>query len=296
LQKNIGDKKPMKKRTCIMFIIVAICATTSFISYIHLQKKAYINNFQKLNEFIRNPINIWYFDSYFTSIGEYPNNIIDFISELINAGVPQEFIDYTFCDPFSCDSNYWHYLPLYNKRLGSVEGFILLSAGIDGKIDNVFRDTLYVDDNISLKLYSGSDRCYDIFKKWFGKKDLLIFQRNGRELLKEYGGFPSASTIRTLNRVLEYAKDVKERRVFTSFHLMYKGKVMLKDSSSIYFYHDDVWIRNQAYDTFDFRHLNVGDSVMLTGGLTGWENDSTINIKNCIPVDESKIVFDLNEE
>ena len=231
----------------------------------------------------------------------FPENINEIISIFKEEGIPEDGINEVFVDPFNRNQGYFYYIPLYNRKNQNREGYLLLSAGIDGKINNVFNDSIYIDEKITMNLYS-SDSCFHIFQKWFGKKDLLIYMVNGREMLIKNAGYPYASAIKTLDEITEMAKNVRKRSYFVmgeemvSFHLMYKGKIMYKDSSSIFFYHNDVWIRNQAYDTFDYKHLNVGDSVMLTGGLTGWENDSIINIKNCITVDEAEIVFDLNEK
>ena len=175
-----------KNRYISIGLIVIICIIAiGFISYTSKQKKIYKNGAYRINEYLSNPINNEYYNSYFTQYGGYPKNLSEMISAYKESGAPEEFIHYVFGDPFSCDSSYLCYIPLYNKKKTIVEGYILLSSGIDGKINNHFKDTLCVDENIPLKLYNESDTCFRMIKRWFGQCDILIHKVNGRKMLKE---------------------------------------------------------------------------------------------------------------
>ena len=59
-------------------------------------------------------------------------------------------------DPFAEDNSIYYYQSIYNRINGLREGFVLLSRGIDGKIDNFFSksDTLFYSEINHLKLYS----------------------------------------------------------------------------------------------------------------------------------------------
>jgi hypothetical protein len=83
------------------------------------------------------------------------------------------------------------YYPLYNKNFKK-DAFIIVSGGIDGKIDNFFypQDTVFKDDFFNrfdfynfteeklLQNYFEADTVYNkfnLFKYFFGKKDYLIY-------------------------------------------------------------------------------------------------------------------------
>lgn len=58
------------------------------------------------------------------------------------------------------------YLPVYNRRNGLRESFILLSAGIDGRIDNHPADTLYTDDWwTKLRIYNLDEVMASVFSQ-----------------------------------------------------------------------------------------------------------------------------------
>jgi len=232
------------------------------------------------------------FDLLFFHTKNYPESMDEMISLYVENGITEDAITEIFVDPFHRNQDYFYYIPLYHRKNGNREGYLLLSAGIDRKINNMFNDSIYIDEDVQLKLYSASDTSFNIFQKWFGKKDLLIFQRNGREFIKNarYKG------IRTLDEITEVATNVRKRPYFVMgedmvfSHTMFEGKILNKDATSVYFKNGITWFKIQLYDPIDYTRLNVGDDVIFTGLMTGWENDSTINIKNCIPVDESEII------
>lgn len=273
----------MKKH---FIFIMATFAILFLILYVSVQNKAFNINKYKINEYIHNPINAEYFNSYFVQNGQYPNSIFDLISKFKDSGAPQEAVNEIFCDPFSSANNYWHYLPLYNKQMGTAEGFILLSAGIDGEIDNRFKDSLYVDGNISLKLYSSADTGFNILDKWFGQKDILIMKRNGKDMLKESAGYnPPNINIQPWDRIKTIAMDVKGRpHLRVAFHFLYKDKIILKNDTCIFFHVEDLWIKNVAYDPNDFISFQINDSILLAGILTGRVNDSTIEVIRSVPL------------
>jgi hypothetical protein len=94
-------------------------------------------------------------------------------------------LERTNLDPFSKKRKLYRYMPIYNKNNKFREGYIIVSAGIDGKINNNLQDTLYFEDVNILKFYNSVVQCntfpfvdysvkFNLFNYFFGKRDLLI--------------------------------------------------------------------------------------------------------------------------
>ena len=107
---------------------------------------------------------------YFYEHGWYPDSLqqIDSIFKNKNLNANLENIRETryrfFVDPFS--GEFYHYLPVLNTKYGKPDGYYLLSAGIDGKIDNA------TFDSVKLKLYDSLS--FNYFNCYLGKKDVLV--------------------------------------------------------------------------------------------------------------------------
>ncbi len=99
---------------------------------------------------------------------------------------------YKFTDPFSKHSKNLLYIPLYNKNNNLYEGYMLLSAGIDGKINATVEDTVFMDDIKRFKLYNPNQikwnetqdiyefaDDFSLYNYFCGKKDLLIGYKDG---------------------------------------------------------------------------------------------------------------------
>jgi hypothetical protein len=81
-----------------------------------------------------------------------------------------------FVDPFS--GKFYHYIPAINEKYGKPEGYYLLSAGIDSKINNKEnKGTLKLHDSVS----------FSYFDYYFGKKDLLVDQRSIEDWISSDG-------------------------------------------------------------------------------------------------------------
>lgn len=278
------------KRTKILIISILVCAILVSTVIYSIEKKKFINKNVLLEAQFGSQILSEMCDQVFYRTQNFPKSMDEIISIFREDGIDEVGINQAFIDPFNRDHDYYTYAPLYNRKNRTREGYMLFSAGIDGKVNNRLRDTVFIDEDIPLKIYSVSDTSFNIFRKWFGKKDLLIFRKIGREMLIKYAGYP-ISPVKNAAEVIELGLKVKKRRDFVmnkylvTFHILYKGKIICKDSASVYFQFDDLWIYNRAYDPHDYLKYNVGDSIKLTGTLNGWMNDKLINITNCIPVD-----------
>jgi len=127
---------------------------------------------------------------YFKDDGRFPNSLMEIYlaSKGSSSSIDAWFIEqHYYIDVFSKNGKWIGYYPIYNSDDSEIISYILLSAGIDGKLDNVLApsDKLHLSDwKEKLKLYNPDefDKCErDIEERPFsareersGKKDLLI--------------------------------------------------------------------------------------------------------------------------
>ena len=162
-----------------LFILVVILFLNFLLFY--QSKQDYLGKLEKLN----NNISVFNFytmiyDDYFEVNFSFPKNIneVEKFKNKINNPL------YNFSDPFSKQQKDLLYIPVYNKNNKLVEGYMLLSAGIDGKINTIVKDSVFFDDINTFSLYNTfQDSIGDIFEfnddfnlynYFFGEKDLLI--------------------------------------------------------------------------------------------------------------------------
>lgn len=124
-------------------------------------------------------INIYFFEH-----GWYPDSLqqIDSIFKHKSLNANLENVNETryrfFVDPFS--GKFYHYLPTLNTRYRKPDGYYLLSAGIDGNIDNA------EFDSIKLKLYNSLSFSY--FDFYLGKKDVLVKKESIKDWVERQHG------------------------------------------------------------------------------------------------------------
>ena len=181
----------MKKKYIVSFFLVLLFCLILY-DYFHTKK-----NFYKKMEgisleidkgiFLRSLLTEYYFE-----YGQFPGSIADLDSLYFSSGSENE--NYTIArhnyliDPFSKSNDYFFYKPIYDKNTKLREGYIILSRGPDGKINNSFKDTLFLDDSIHVKDYLGSKHKnikFNYLNKYFGKKDFYLnpYYATGKELL-----------------------------------------------------------------------------------------------------------------
>ena len=93
------------------------------------------------------------YNRYFHKNFRYPENtasIMKFIKKDTNFA---KLFVYLLKDPFSKTGANLLYYPLYSKKSNNPEGMVLISAGIDGKLNTKLKDTLFIDDIKKLKFY-----------------------------------------------------------------------------------------------------------------------------------------------
>jgi hypothetical protein len=139
-----------------------------------IEKEVFDMSVFKLPQFIEEKLSFFYSNN-----GCFPNNIelsnfhnISYLSkEELNTLQKK-----TIIDPYSKNSHNLYYIKIEEKT-GICCGYILLSAGIDGKIDNKIKVMECEDfSNNSLLLYDSEE--YNLFDYFIGKKDLVYSYEN----------------------------------------------------------------------------------------------------------------------
>jgi hypothetical protein len=263
----------MKKIYFVCFLIISILIILS----IKLSKQKYNESYLDLKEKLKSDVYYNVFDYQFLRYGEYPESTEKVINSFIEEGFQNEIL-YYFGDPFGKKDNYIEYIPLYNRKTIKREGYILLSAGIDGRINNVFKDSIFLDEDIQLRLYDKSDTTFFITKRWFGNKDWLISKVDGRQLLRDQA-MPT--------EIQSLAKQARSLIINDTWMILTIKDRIVKLDTVVYFCYQDVWIKNYPLEYDLIRPYQIGDSISIAGVFRGWENDSTIKMINCIPVGDN---------
>ncbi|HRJ28232.1 MAG TPA: hypothetical protein PLV21_10440 [Cyclobacteriaceae bacterium] len=119
-------------------------------------------------------------NNYFFEHGWFPDSLKQ-VDTIFNREVLIKDLDdvketrYWFLiDPFS--GKFYHYIPVMNEKYKKPEGYYLISAGIDSKVDNnITRGTLKLYDSVS----------FNYWDAYFGKKDLLVKEGLIRDWIRE---------------------------------------------------------------------------------------------------------------
>jgi len=310
-------------RKCFFISAAGIILCVILYFYYKTIKGDYIENFLKVDERWR-------------ALGYYNMPYDDYVL-YYNLELPQTFeeIREKLMDNFSC-SNYdnyvnhhmkdflskeyqrfIYYIPLYNPENFKIEGYILLSAGIDGKINNRYswRDTLFINDfqeindfcindiKNRLKLYDtnklsgklGSDKkngrkiYFNIFNYFFGKKDIFISYRN---IIDEYKRYVRCTY--SMSQLIEEFEVLIDRwgEQFKNIGMLkicsYKGimdvDTIIDNNRYIFFRHDDYLIRNRLYDC---REIKLSDTLIFVGTRSNVDlENKIIDFVNCIQIEE----------
>lgn len=179
-------KNNLLKFTLILALLSIIIAMLFFM--LNTGKNKYGENVETLKEQYWGGDHIIPFDVYFDKYYEAPINLNELHYILQEYPIiPND----TYTDPFSSKGNKLLYIPIYNPVNLKRESILLISAGVDGKINNRYQesDTIFtymVDD--MLKLYNNPNDIeiprYNLFKRLFGKKDYAIMYLNLTERYK----------------------------------------------------------------------------------------------------------------
>lgn len=194
-------------------------------------------------------------------------------------------------DPFSRQHKDLLYVPVYSKANKLCEGFLLISAGIDGKIDNQIEDSVYFETVKDLRFYntlkvatSLSYRRYNVGYKLkdylFGNKDLLVEYANGIDIyLNNFtqGEYTPAMLMKSLN--LTKAKRYKR------FQCIVNGIVKQVEGSTAILADNTCKVTCDLYKGCPIK-IKVGDSVKIMGEFKDKFDlkTNTVFLDNCIVV------------
>lgn len=149
---------------------------------------------QNVSENVKELLNNYLLDHF-----EYPPDIETILLPADDGGPHHMY----WKDPFSKDSSLYSYIPIYERTNKKRMSFIILSAGVDGKIDLLSdgEDSLYHDEfEQKLQLYNpGSlkwrnkhDKVdvkvgFSMIDQLGGKKDLIVAYGDARKYFKKHG-------------------------------------------------------------------------------------------------------------
>ncbi|MDL2254772.1 hypothetical protein LJB78_00630 [Bacteroidales bacterium OttesenSCG-928-J16] len=134
----------MKKKVIIIGgCILSLCICIRL--FYHKANQDYCKKFHRIED-----INYLRYEDLYCSQNVFNiiNSVEDLFAMMLQEDADSIGIRYFFCqDPMSSKDELLLFIPLYN-RMQKRESFLLLSAGIDGKQNNILKetDTLYIDD------------------------------------------------------------------------------------------------------------------------------------------------------
>jgi hypothetical protein len=205
----------MKKKYYILLTISLIVILVVSFLYRDISEN-YCNRFKNLET---NRISLTYqspFVNYFRYNFKCPENEKE-ILKLLKEKDKEAFRQIHLKDPLSRKQNSnIKYIPLYNSDNLNSEGFLILSAGIDGKINFTSNeDSIYIknfENELPLynskNFYQSSDKIrrkpcpdFDILNYFFGKKDYLIGYINCIEIYKQQANLDPLSSNELMQKI-----------------------------------------------------------------------------------------------
>jgi len=279
-------QKKDKSRYFVLLLFVAILIAANFLIKFSVKKK--LKTMYSWEYEIAYPVKM-YFNHYF----ECPKSYKDISSMTENDVEYQEYVSRMFVDYLSRKTNgKLKYIPLYNKNNLKREGFILVSAGFDGKMNNSINEnnTVYTHnykDNLSV--YNPTDSILwneyspNLFNYFFGKKDLIFYAENSIETFKQQGIIKEVIANEEIIRSIKNESFRKKTRVWhfavDSIHLE-----NTYDNDSLDFEIDGYLLRLKMY--VDQKINNNWDDMSFVGNIEFF-NDSLRNVifNNCIVID-----------
>lgn len=263
----------MKK--ILSIIGTVLLAFVALLFYDYRSKKEKFDKLKKEYEFsVSFQQTIFLINNYFFEHGWFPDSLQQ-VDTIFNREILIKNLDdyretrYWFLiDPFS--GKFYHYIPVINEKYKKPEGYYLLSAGIDSKIDNkVLRS--------SLKLYDSASFNYLDF--YFGKKDLLVREGSIKNWISE--PFGMEITLRWFLKQYDPSGKRMPRNV------RFTGKVESVDGRAFLLKDTQSNLKATCYLAIDSDdQLVSGDTIQVNGiyKKTTFEPDTVFTFLNCIVI------------
>ena len=266
------DLLKYKKLTIGFFIF--LISVFLYMLLFYTGKQGYLKKLEKLNHCV-STFNCYttVYDDYFTENFCYPENM----DEIENFRDKVKDPLYHFDDPFSKHNGNLLYIPLYNKNNKLPEGYVLLSAGIDGEINTMVEDTVFLDD--SGNIYEFADN-FNLYNYFFGKKDLLIEFKDGVESF--ISNAVKMGIYSPADFYIKYSSLLKSNRVSLSCAI--KGKLLENKEKYIVISDNEFSVYCKMYKGQSNSGLLTGKIVTIVGRCNEMIdiNAKTIYLTNCI--------------
>lgn len=275
--------------------LLSITAITIFITiyFAHIQLNKYRNHYtERMNEYVfhNNVFNDYSgsFEFFFLHHSRYPSDLNE-LKSFINSDKDYNFLVGLLKDPFSKHGSNLYYVPLYSNLSNLREGCALISTGIDGRINNTIKDTMYIDDIKKLKFYNNienpvkppyqePDTTFSLINYLFGKRDLLVFYKDGIESFINNNRHFGVCDFYT--RINGY-KIVEDQ----TFDCTILGEVKEVTNIFVNLGNDSINIYCFMYKGREFSFID-GDSAKIAGQFTGDYDieKNIIYLSNCIQI------------
>ncbi len=177
-----NNKSNIMKLIIKTIIIISI----SILSYLWYQntKQEYITKHSKIDLLRQDGhLKISWFTTFFSLSGYNLHNQISTMipNSFSTNSSSEEFVKNAYKDDLSDNGGLLLYVPLYNRETKKKESLVLISAGIDGKLNSEYTngDTIYDDEYLNrfdfynLNNYQGIAN-FSLWKYLFGNKDFLV--------------------------------------------------------------------------------------------------------------------------
>ena len=188
--------------------------------------------------------------------------------------------DFTFKDIFSANNENYKFFTLYNRQTRLREACILVSAGIDGKLNCATKeiDTLFID-NFYNKLDFYNDSSFNFYNYFFGRKDYLGQYFNGYEYYKN-----SAKRLLPANILLERIENyIPDRSIIAYSGIIKYYSKKKKEIISVENELDTIICEMSKLYVFDKK---IGDSIAIVCKIDNIDlNNRKYNFYDGISID-----------
>ena len=202
---------------CIVICAIIIISTATTLGYLLNTRQAYKKNIQLLIENRNLGVFSLAYDS-FLSDGMCPYSMSDIYYYIQDRPVDIIYL-HRLVDPFSNDLGLINLIPIFNKTSSKWEAVLILSAGVDGKMNYEYTlsDTIFTDEINTLNLFYNSvddlslSLRFNPIDYFFGNKDLLVSYYNCKDSFKRTGNFKGVYNLDSLMNKLATKKASNKR-------------------------------------------------------------------------------------
>lgn len=264
------------KITIYLIVCLALGSISFVVGYFLFAKQTYNKNIHIIKENRNTGVySLPYY--YFLENAECTSSMGELYFYIQNRPVDIMLSQY-LVDPFSSDLSQINLIPIFNKSASKWEGALILSAGIDGKMNYEFtlQDTIFMDNYRHLDLFYNSvdelslNLNFNPLDFLYGKKDLLVSYCDCRESFIKTGKLEGLveldSLINNLDIMLRTKKQIIQNRIYSvklpSFQSTWEHEVLsckLENGYQVSF---------RFYDSLEVINFKKAGEKELVGKLT----------------------------